>query len=192
MGSDLPSYALGALRNRGRRGGREDTEKMARWDGRRRPLQCDFKCTNAWRNMAPHITILLAIFLALSAVAAQPEVQMPNELSGKRSRRRSMRPRRRAAEWSTFLAGKYVSGPLWMKDGVELHLQAGATVEMSHDAADWPAGVRALVNSNGAKNIAITGRGTFDGAAQWEYLPVRGRTRRSPRNRSLPGRPAWR
>ena len=44
---------------------------------------------------------------------------------------------------------------------------------MSKDPTDWPAGVRALINSNGAKNIAITGRGTFDGAAEWEYLPVR-------------------
>lgn len=69
--------------------------------------------------------------------------------------------------------GKHVIGPLWLKDNVELHLQAGATVVMSHEASDWPAGVRALVNSDGAKNIAITGRGTFDGAAQWEYLPVR-------------------
>lgn len=69
--------------------------------------------------------------------------------------------------------GEHVSGPFWMKDDVELRLEAGATVRLSHDPADWPPGVRALVNSRGAKNIAITGRGTFDGAAQWAYEDVK-------------------
>src|SRR5512138_1757037 len=70
--------------------------------------------------------------------------------------------------------GRYVSGPLWLKDNVELRLEAGATVVMSPDKKDWPAGAPALVNAQGAKHIAITGRGTFDGNAQWEYRPVRG------------------
>ena len=70
--------------------------------------------------------------------------------------------------------GRYVSGPLWLKDNVELRLEAGATVVLSSDKGDWPAGARALVNAKGAKHIAITGRGTFDGNAQWEYAPVRG------------------
>jgi len=70
--------------------------------------------------------------------------------------------------------GRYVSGPLWLKDNVELRLDAGATVALSHDRKDWPAGARALINAKGATNIAITGRGTFDGAARWEYAPVRG------------------
>jgi hypothetical protein len=69
--------------------------------------------------------------------------------------------------------GEHVTGPIWMKDNVELRLEAGAVVRMSHDPADWPAGVRALVNSQGVRNIAITGRGTFDGAAQWAYEPVK-------------------
>jgi hypothetical protein len=70
--------------------------------------------------------------------------------------------------------GSYVSGPLWLKDNVELRLEAGATLVLSHDRADWPAGVRALLNAKGAKHIAITGRGTIEGNAQWEYAPVRG------------------
>ena len=53
-------------------------------------------------------------------------------------------------------------------------MEAGATVVLSPDKADWPAGARALINAKGAKHIAITGRGTFDGNAQWEYAPVRG------------------
>lgn len=70
--------------------------------------------------------------------------------------------------------GRYVSGPLWLKDNIELRLEAGATVVLSHDRKDWPAGVRALVNAKGATNIAITGRGAFDGDAKWEYAPARG------------------
>ena len=70
--------------------------------------------------------------------------------------------------------GKYVSGPLWLTNGIELHLEAGATIVMSREANDWPRGVRALINANGATNIAVTGRGMFDGAAEWDYLPVRG------------------
>jgi hypothetical protein len=69
--------------------------------------------------------------------------------------------------------GEHISGPFWMKDNVELRLEAGAVVRMSHDASDWPKGTRALVNSKGARNIAITGRGTFDGAARWAYEPVK-------------------
>ena len=70
--------------------------------------------------------------------------------------------------------GRYVTGPLWLKDNVELRLEAGATVVMSPEKRDWPAGVRALVNAKGVKHIALTGRGTFDGNAQWEYASVRG------------------
>jgi hypothetical protein len=69
--------------------------------------------------------------------------------------------------------GLYITGPLWLKDNVELRLEAGATIALSQNPADWPAGVPALVNSNGAKNIAITGRGVIDGKAQYEYIPMR-------------------
>ncbi len=70
--------------------------------------------------------------------------------------------------------GRYITGPLWLKDNVELRLEAGATITLSQDPADWPAGAPALVNARGAKNIAITGRGTIDGNAQYEYAPMRG------------------
>ncbi len=69
--------------------------------------------------------------------------------------------------------GQYTTGPLWLKDNVELRLEAGATITLSQNAADWPSGVPALLNSNGAKNIAVTGRGTIDGNAQYEYADMR-------------------
>src|SRR6185503_15175707 len=49
--------------------------------------------------------------------------------------------------------GQYTVGPLWLKDNVELRLEAGATISLSQNPSDWPAGSRALVNSRGAKNI---------------------------------------
>jgi hypothetical protein len=70
--------------------------------------------------------------------------------------------------------GQYTTGPLWLKDNVELRLEAGATVSLSQNPADWPPGVPAVINSQGATNIAITGRGTIDGKAQYEYVPMRG------------------
>jgi len=70
--------------------------------------------------------------------------------------------------------GQYTTGPLWLKDNVELRLEAGATLALSQSPADWPAGVPALVNAQGARNIAITGRGVIDGKAQYEYVPMRG------------------
>jgi hypothetical protein len=69
--------------------------------------------------------------------------------------------------------GQYTSGPLWLKDNVELRLEAGAVVSQSQNRDDWPSGVPALVNARGARNIAITGRGTFDGQAQYEYAEMR-------------------
>jgi hypothetical protein len=71
--------------------------------------------------------------------------------------------------------GEYLSGPFWMKDHVELRLEAGAVIKLSQNGADWPKGVRALVNSKGVKRIAVTGRGVFDGNAQWAWEPVKRR-----------------
>jgi hypothetical protein len=70
--------------------------------------------------------------------------------------------------------GQYVTGPLWLKDNVELRLEAGATIALSQNPSDWPAGAPALINSQGAKNIALTGRGTIDGKARYEYVDARG------------------
>ena len=70
--------------------------------------------------------------------------------------------------------GEYVTGPLWLKDNVELRLEAGAVVALSQKADDWPSGSPAIINSYGAKNIAITGRGTIDGKAQYEFSAARG------------------
>jgi hypothetical protein len=69
--------------------------------------------------------------------------------------------------------GQYTTGPLWLKSNVELRLEAGATIALSQNPADWPDGAPALLNSRGARNIAITGRGTLDGKARYEYTSPR-------------------
>lgn len=70
--------------------------------------------------------------------------------------------------------GSYLTGAIFVKDNVELRIEAGATVLGSQSDKDYPrlptrvAGIEmtwpaALVNVNNAKNVRITGGGTIDG-----------------------------
>jgi hypothetical protein len=120
------------------------------------------------------LTRLLVLPLWLLAAPATPENLCPVTESGAPGIQASIDACSAKGGGVVYVPpGVHVSGPFWLKDNVELRLEAGATVRMSHDVADWPKGVRALVNARGARNIAITGRGVFDGAAQWVYAPVR-------------------
>jgi polygalacturonase len=85
-----------------------------------------------------------------------------------------------------FSAGTYLSGTLYMKDHVILHLDAGAMLLGSSNLNDYPVNrpairsytdtyvERSLIAGENLQNIAITGRGTIDGnggAFAWkEYL----------------------
>ena len=64
--------------------------------------------------------------------------------------------------------GEYTTGTLVLKDNVTLWLEAGAVFYLSQDEADFP-GERAFVFADGARNIAIRGRGRFDGQARYEW-----------------------
>ncbi|MHB1034041.1 MAG: glycoside hydrolase family 28 protein [Pirellulales bacterium] len=126
--------------------------------------------------MNPRLTLPCAIFaigLALPAFAAEA-VHVVGQPTGKAVQAAIDACAAAGGGVVQLPPGRYVSGPLWLKDNVELRLEAGATVVMSPDKKDWPAGARALVNAQGAKHIAVTGRGTFDGEARWEYAPARG------------------
>lgn len=70
--------------------------------------------------------------------------------------------------------GNYTIATLWMKDNVELRLDAGATLLLSQREEDWPriSGPKGLIRAKGAKNFAITGRGTIDGQAQYSWGPA--------------------
>jgi len=68
--------------------------------------------------------------------------------------------------------GQYTTGAIELKDNVNLYLEAGATLLLSQNKEDF-GGQRAMIYSNGAKNIAVTGRGTLDGLAQYEFVEAR-------------------
>lgn len=75
-------------------------------------------------------------------------------------------------------AGEYVTGTLWMRSHVTLHLEAGATLLGSHEPDDFPIwssewegpgvkpGRASLICGEGLENVAITGRGAIDGRGQ--------------------------
>lgn len=70
--------------------------------------------------------------------------------------------------------GDYTTGRIQLKDNVNLHLEAGATLLLSQDPADFPRRARTMIYADGAKNIAVTGRGTLDGLAQYDWTDARG------------------
>lgn len=71
--------------------------------------------------------------------------------------------------------GEYTTGAIHLKDNVNLHLEAGATLFLSQNRNDFAGRARSMINSSGARNIAVTGRGTLDGLAQYEYVDARGK-----------------
>lgn len=71
--------------------------------------------------------------------------------------------------------GEYTTGAIHLKDNVNLYLEAGATLRLSQTPADFAGRARSMINSAGAKNIAVTGRGTIDGLAQYEFVDMRGK-----------------
>lgn len=72
-----------------------------------------------------------------------------------------------------FKPGVYLSGALFLRDNVELRIDAGVTILGSQDFADYPdtttriAGIEmvwpsALINAIGVKKAAVTGKGMID------------------------------
>jgi hypothetical protein len=70
--------------------------------------------------------------------------------------------------------GAYTIGMIQLKDNVTLQLEAGATLFLSQDNSEFPRGRRAMVFAENAQNIAVTGRGTLDGLAQYVFTEMRG------------------
>jgi hypothetical protein len=125
------------------------------------------------RTHAPLVSFAIWLCCLVDVIAQEP-MHVVKEPSGK-SVQAAIDACTAAGGGVVYLpAARYVSGPLWLKDNVELRLAPGAVVVISPERADWPAGVRALINSHGAKRIAVTGQGTFDGDAQWDFVPARG------------------
>ncbi|MBD2716438.1 glycoside hydrolase family 28 protein [Microvirga sp. STR05] len=81
----------------------------------------------------------------------------------------------------TFAPGQYLTGSIFLKKGVTLHIPQGVTLLGSQELKDYPeipsriAGVEmvwpaALINILDQENVAITGQGTVDGQGKpfWE------------------------
>jgi hypothetical protein len=71
-------------------------------------------------------------------------------------------------------AGEYTVGTVQLHDHITLHLEAGATLFASQDRADYVSDSRALIFAENANNIGVTGKGTINGLARYDYDNVRG------------------
>ncbi len=66
-------------------------------------------------------------------------------------------------------AGTYLTGPFQLISGLELHLDAGATIKFSDNRADFKltdGGYEICMSATDCHDIAITGSGTIDGNGQ--------------------------
>jgi hypothetical protein len=70
--------------------------------------------------------------------------------------------------------GEYSVGTIQLKDNVTLQVDAGATLLLIQDTTQFPRGRRAMIFAENASNIGVTGRGTLDGLAQYEFVAMRG------------------
>lgn len=81
-------------------------------------------------------------------------------------------------------AGRFLTGALELRSNITLHLEPGATLLATGNPDDFPLwrskwegaadpatgvqpGRRPLIGGEGLQNVAITGRGTIDGAGEW-------------------------
>jgi len=62
-----------------------------------------------------------------------------------------------------FPPGDFISGTLFLKNNVTLHLEAGATLRGSTDMKDYDAAAQCLVYAKNVERISITGRGMIHG-----------------------------
>jgi polygalacturonase len=93
-------------------------------------------------------------------------------------------------------AGRYLTGTLFFRDNITLHLDAGATLLGSQNPADYPVissrwegaeqlTYAPLITGIGLKNIAITGQGTVDGQGDPWWRARREKTLAYPRPRLI-------
>jgi polygalacturonase len=82
-----------------------------------------------------------------------------------------------------FPAGEYLTGPLYLKSNITLHIESGALIRFSDDFNDYLPFIKVrwegvfmhsfapLINAQNAENITITGRGTLDGQGEkwWKF-----------------------
>jgi hypothetical protein len=71
--------------------------------------------------------------------------------------------------------GTWVTGTIFLRSGVELHLEQGAVLLGSEDLADYEVDGQhyGLIYARGARNVSVTGTGTIDGRGGHFHLPDR-------------------
>ena len=73
-------------------------------------------------------------------------------------------------------SGIWLTGPIALKDNIELHLERNAMVLLSpdkkHDFGEVRGRVQPAIFAKGAKNIGVTGEGTIDGNGKY-WRPVK-------------------
>ncbi|UEG51910.1 right-handed parallel beta-helix repeat-containing protein [Mucilaginibacter daejeonensis] len=62
-------------------------------------------------------------------------------------------------------AGRFTTGPVVLKNNVELHLAPDAELSGSTDRLDYTVGKMALISAQGQHHVSITGKGTINGQA---------------------------
>jgi hypothetical protein len=70
--------------------------------------------------------------------------------------------------------GEFTVGTVQLRDNVTLEISGGATLFLSQDRNDFVRGGRAMIFADNVKNAAVTGRGTLNGLAQYEFLEMSG------------------
>ena len=98
------------------------------------------------------LTVLSSVSLLAEMIDLQPKLDAAAKAGGGRV---------------VVPAGEWVTGPLTLASGVELHLEKGARLVFPDDSALYPE-ARALVMAVGATNVSVTGSGTFEAkVAYW-------------------------
>lgn len=70
-----------------------------------------------------------------------------------------------------FPPGDYTSGTIRLRSRVRLYIEAGATLYSIKDKNEYEKDREALIFADGAEQIAVEGRGTVDGQAEYEWRP---------------------
>jgi polygalacturonase len=93
-------------------------------------------------------------------------------------------------------AGRYVTGSIFLRDNITLHLEAGAVLLGSEDVADYPIingrwegaeqpTYASLITGTNLRNIAVVGRGTIDGRGTHWWRRFTDKTLAYPRPRLI-------
>ena len=80
--------------------------------------------------------------------------------------------------------GEYTTGAVQLKDNVNLYLEAGATLFLSQNRDDFSGRMRSMVNSSGARNIAVTGRARSMVSRNTSMWTLEAKIPKSPPSRS--------